>query len=96
MSATVSPLDPEIMTSATVNVAQADEQKDSVMSFINHFSSWVCLKRMMGWLLRIRSLLVDLSQSRKQLRLSLSQSDLVKEQLEKKLQKEMKAVKGQV
>ena len=50
---------------------------------------------MVGWLLRFKSLLLDLCQKRKQLKAILAQSGLDKEQIEEKLQEEMQSVKAQ-
>lgn len=61
LSGKVSSEDPEIKTIMSVNAVQANEQTDLVMRFISHFSSWNRLKRMVGWLLRFKSLLGYLS-----------------------------------
>lgn len=95
VSGKVSPEDPEVKTIVLVNAVQPNERTDAIMHFINHFSSWVQLKRMVGWLLRFKSLLRDLAQLRKHFKAVLAQSGLDKVQLERRLQEEMQNVKAQ-
>ena len=90
----VSAEDPEVKPVISVNAVQANEQVDTIMRFISYFSSWIQLKRMVGWILRFKTLLVDLVRKRKQLKAVLVQSGLDKEQLKGKLHDEMQSVKA--
>lgn len=64
------------------------------MRCISHFSLWICLKRMVGWFLRFKALLLELAQRWKQLTAILARSGLEEKQLEQKLQEEMQTVKA--
>ncbi|KAK0143556.1 hypothetical protein N1851_018296 [Merluccius polli] len=78
--------------SLMVNAVQAEEEMDAVTRMINHFSSWIHLKKMVGWILKFKSLL--LSQKRKQLSVTLAQYGLDKDQQERKM-KDMQSIKAQ-
>ncbi|XP_034530056.1 uncharacterized protein LOC117805434 [Notolabrus celidotus] len=95
VSGKLSPEDPEVKTVVSVNAIQADEQTGLVMRFICYFSSWIKLKRMVCWLLRFKTLLLALSQRRKQLRAAFAQSGLSERQLEERLNEKMQMVKAQ-
>lgn len=94
VSEKVTPEDPEIKAIISVNAIQAAEEIDSVMHAINNLSSWICLKGLVVWLLRLNTLLLYLGQKRKPLKASLVQSGLDNEQLEERLQEEMQSAKA--
>lgn len=89
------PDDPEIKKSVTVNAAQTEEEVDVVTCAIHHFSSWTRLKNTVAWILRLKNLLLSLSQKRKQLSMSLAQSGLDKDQQMYAVEREMQRVKTQ-
>ncbi|XP_035986832.1 uncharacterized protein LOC118560169 [Fundulus heteroclitus] len=86
--------DPEVRTEL-VNTVQV-EQVSPMEKLIGYFSSWLRLKRAVGWFLKFKTVLVSLVQHRKLLRETLIQSDLNAEQLEKEVQAQMKNVKAQL
>lgn len=87
-------VDPEVRA-VVVNAAQV-EHVSPVEKLIDYFSSWLRLKRAVGWLLRFKTLLLSRVRHRKLLREILSGSDLGAEQLGKVLQVQMEGVKAQV
>ncbi|XP_039548042.1 uncharacterized protein LOC120493481 [Pimephales promelas] len=72
----IPPDDPEVKRVLIVNVVQAEEKIDAVTRLINYFSSWIRLKKMVGWILKLKSLLLYFSQKRKQLSMTLAHSGL--------------------
>ncbi|XP_056125219.1 uncharacterized protein LOC130103060 [Rhinichthys klamathensis goyatoka] len=86
--------DPEVKA-VMVNAAQV-EQVSPVEKLIDYFSSWLRLKRAVGWLLKVKTLLLSLVRHRKLLRGNLSELDQSSEQLEKELQVQMEGFKAQV
>lgn len=78
-----------------MNAVQAEEGTDAVTRLINHFSSWTHLKKMVGWILKFKSLLLCLSQKRKQLCVMFAQSGLEKDQQEREIKREMQNIKAQ-
>ena len=75
-------------------MVNAVEEMDAVTRMINYFSSWIHLTKMVGWILKFKSLLLCLSQKRKQLSATLAQSGLDKDQQERKM-KDMQSIKAQ-
>lgn len=67
-----------------VNAAEPNKQRDGVMSFISYFYSSSHLKRMVAWFLRLKSLLLELSKKKKQLKESFDSSS-AEEALEEEL-----------
>lgn len=86
--------DPEVKA-VMVNAAQV-EQVSPLEKLIDHFSSWLRLKRVVGWFLKFKTLLLSLVQHRRLLRKTLSELDQSAEQLEKELQVRMEEVRAQV
>ncbi|XP_055018962.1 uncharacterized protein LOC129411624 [Boleophthalmus pectinirostris] len=86
--------DPEIKVVLT-NAVQV-EQETPVDKLICHFSSWLGLKRAVGWFLKFRNLLLSLVQHRQQLRETLVGSDLSPAQLEKELKIQMENIKSKM
>lgn len=86
--------DPEVkaLVVSTVQV----EQSSPVEKLISHFSSWLSLKRAVGWLLKFKNFLLSMKQHRQQLRETLTKSEMGAEQLEKNLPVQMQKVKVQV
>lgn len=60
--------DPEVKKVAQVHVIQTQELEDSMDQWMNHYSSWTALKRAIGWLLKLKDLLKELKEKRKELR----------------------------
>lgn len=46
--------DAEVKMSILANAVSAKEEVDSVLQLTDHTSSWNCLKRVMGWVLRLK------------------------------------------
>lgn len=86
--------DPEVKA-VMVNAAQV-EQVSPLEKLIDYFSSWLRLKRAVGWFLKFKTLLMSLVQHRKLLRKTLSELDQSAEQLEKELQVRMEGIRAQV
>lgn len=59
--------DAEIKRSAQVSLIHADERLDTMTQFVHHFSSWYKLKKATAWLLRLKDILLNMSQKRKEL-----------------------------
>ncbi|KAL6470498.1 hypothetical protein MHYP_G00216170 [Metynnis hypsauchen] len=59
--------DPEIKK-VTVNRVEVEENVTPFKRLINHFSSWIKLKRIMAWFLKLKAMLQTLCQKRKELR----------------------------
>ncbi|KAI3369223.1 hypothetical protein L3Q82_007506 [Scortum barcoo] len=57
--------DPELKKSATVNVLSVKEKRNAMEDLIEHYSSWVRLKRAVAWILKIKHTLLSLSKRRK-------------------------------
>lgn len=92
----IPPEDPEVKRSVTVNTIQTRvEDVDAVTRIINYFSSWIHLKRIVCWILRLKKLLLCLSQKRKQKGLELAQSGMVEAQQKQALEKEIQSIKAQ-
>ena len=83
--------DPEVKRVVAVNVVQAREEP--VTHLIEYFSSWTSLKKSVAWLLRIKSWLMSCVKKRRQLHLTLAQSDINKEQQESSVEEQMKDFK---
>ncbi|KAG1936405.1 hypothetical protein F2P79_018737 [Pimephales promelas] len=90
----IPPDDPEVKRVLIVNAVQAEEKIDAVTRLINYFSSWIRLKKMVGWILKLKSLLLYFSQKRKQLSMTLAHSGLDKDQQGKEIEKEMQSIKA--
>lgn len=90
----LSPDDTEVRMSLMVNAVQAEEEMDAGTRLINHFFSWIHLRKVVGWILKFKSLLLYLSQKRKQLSVTLTQSGLDKDQQER-VTKVMQSIKAQ-
>ncbi|GAA6094046.1 uncharacterized protein LOC117805176 [Tachysurus ichikawai] len=88
--------DPEVKRSITANAAQVEEDMDVLMQFIQYFSSWTLLKRSVAWILRFKQLLINLSQKRKSLRMSLTQTNMDETQQKQQLKEEMEEIKNVV
>lgn len=52
---------------AQVHVIQTQELEDSMDQRMNLYSSWTALKRAVGWLLKLKDLLKELKEKRKEL-----------------------------
>ncbi len=57
--------DPEIKKSVLVNSIQTLQSKNSVRQLINNLSSWTKLQRTIAWILKFKSILLELEQKRK-------------------------------
>ena len=51
--------DPEVKVSAAIDVSQAHDVDDALTCLINRASSWTRLSRVMGWILRFKTLLLQ-------------------------------------
>ncbi|KAK7877121.1 hypothetical protein WMY93_032173 [Mugilogobius chulae] len=87
-------VDPEIKA-VMVNMVQV-EQASPMEKLINYFSTWLSLKRAVGWLVKFKNLLFSLVQHRRQLKETLVAADMSIEQLESEVQVQMKSFKAQV
>ena len=54
------PGDPEVKISAAIGVSTEQEEDDAVTGLINRSSSWTRLTRVMGWILRFKTLFLNL------------------------------------
>lgn len=52
---------------AQVYVIQTQELEESLDQWMNHYSSWTALKSAIGWLLKLKDLLKELKEKRKEL-----------------------------
>lgn len=52
--------DPEVRN-AMVCVTIAEDQKDTVLELMQYFLSWIRLKSVVAWLIRVKSILLGLS-----------------------------------
>ncbi|KAK0146726.1 hypothetical protein N1851_013933 [Merluccius polli] len=97
--AKISPEDPEVKRSVTVNTIQTEVEDvdavDTVTRMINYFSSWIRLRRVVCWILRLKNLLLCLSRKRKQKSLELAQSGIDETQQKQFLEKEIQNIKAQ-
>lgn len=59
---------PEVKSVARVHIIQIQELEASWDQWMNHYSSWTALKRAVGWLLKLKDLLKELKEKRKELR----------------------------
>lgn len=66
--------DPEVKN-ITVNTITAEEKSDPANKLLQYYSSWDRLKRAVAWILRAKETLTDLKNKRKELQLSISQSE---------------------
>ncbi|KAK7938715.1 hypothetical protein WMY93_002041 [Mugilogobius chulae] len=87
-------VDPEIKV-VVVNMVQV-EQASPMEKLINYFSTWLSLKRAVGWLVKFKNLLFSLVQHRRQLKETLVAADMSIEKLEREIQVQMKSFKAQV
>ncbi|KAL7852267.1 hypothetical protein SRHO_G00180520 [Serrasalmus rhombeus] len=71
--------DPEVKKTVMVNVVADEESRDTMKQLIEHFSSWLRLKKATAWLLRIKTTLLKLSKRRKELSQCHSQTEMEKE-----------------
>lgn len=59
--------DTEIKRSAHMSLIQVDEKLDTMTQFVKHFSRWYKLKKAMAWLIRLKEILLNMRQKRKEL-----------------------------
>ena len=70
--------DPEVKRVTQVHVIQAQEPKDSMDQWMNHYSSWTALKRAVAWFLKLKDLLKELKEKRKELNTLDGESKMIK------------------
>ena len=70
--------DPEVRN-AMVSTTAAEEQLDTVQQFLEYFSSWMRLRKAVGWILKLKSTLLCLGRRRKEMHASLTQSEVQKQ-----------------
>lgn len=91
--------DTEVKTAATVCLLQIDEKADTMIQFASHFSSWYRLKKATAWLLRLKEILLNLRQKRRELQQEIGQcassSASAQPSVEEKIQKYKQSFKGQ-
>ncbi|KAI4884310.1 hypothetical protein NFI96_008914, partial [Prochilodus magdalenae] len=71
--------DPEVKKTVQVNAIAVEESRDTLKQLIEHYSSWLHLKKATAWLLRIKNTLLKLSKRRKELSQCHSQAEMEKE-----------------
>ncbi|KAM8861775.1 uncharacterized protein ACB058_008484 isoform 2-T2 [Synchiropus picturatus] len=59
--------DAELKKSAQVSLIQVDEPMDPMTQFVHHFSCWYKLKKATAWLMRLKEILQNMRQKRKEL-----------------------------
>lgn len=59
--------DPEIKKSVLVNSIQTQHNNSSVRQLMDHFSSWIKLQRIVAWILKFKTMLLELVQRERHL-----------------------------
>ncbi|MGH0117086.1 UNVERIFIED_CONTAM: hypothetical protein FKN15_030931 [Acipenser sinensis] len=86
--------DPEVRRDVVVNTLTAEEELDTIQQMMEHFSSWIRLKRAVAWVLKLRGTLVRFCQKRKELSVAIAQSEDDKNRQKLVLDKEMQSFKA--
>ncbi|KAF0024907.1 hypothetical protein F2P81_021788 [Scophthalmus maximus] len=68
-------VDSEVKRPAKVPLMQSDEKADAMTRFVNHFSSWYKLIKATAWLMRLKAILLNLRQKRKEFQEAINQSE---------------------
>ncbi len=85
--------DLEVKRNILANAVCAREETHSVSQLINHTSWWERLKKVMGWILRFKNLVIDLWKKRKEVNALLAHSCVDEKKQEDVLRKELQSVK---
>lgn len=81
--------DAEVKRSAQVSLVQTDEKLDVMSQFVRHFSSWYKLKKATAWLIRLKEILLNMKQKRKELQETIQKHENDTFKAESLLQQEM-------
>lgn len=77
-TAVITTEDPEVKKAAVCAI-MAEDRSDIVLKVIQYFSSWICLKRAIAWMLKVKCTLQSLYQKRKELTYRLATPEVDKE-----------------
>ena len=74
--------DPEVKKEVTLNAIQTNPVEDATNRLITHFSDLLALKKTVAWFMRLRTILLELANDRKEIRRALHQveCDLIEKQ----------------
>lgn len=81
--------DPEVKKSATISALALEEKVDVMQQLIEHYSSWMRLKKAVAWILKVRDTLLGMAKKRKEQGVAIALSDADKDQQKRQLHKFM-------
>lgn len=72
-----------------MSLIHTDETLDTMTRFVRHFSNWYKLKKATAWLMRLKEILLNMRQKRKELQEAIQKCDNSSSKAESFLQQEM-------